>query len=267
MVNLQLSHLSDTCTLISILLFAGPVGCPQRDARGAERVNAEGTCRCVSLSAQRNVLVPLDAVAPGACVLYLCNRPAHCIHRPPLRQGEEDAGDNGQEYHADYCTYLVSDVAALIDFLRAGFPGASPATPFITGGLLPYWQHNVVGGVGEVPTALAAINTSRVCTAYGETSGVLHLIPARLVTPSLPQPRRRSRTSSLTGCPSATPTTGRASATTSSTSRPCRPWTWGRSTGPRVSPWLGVVGRGLFDSAPPPPPPALGALPLQTSVR
>ncbi len=31
--------------------------------------------------------------------------------------------------------------------------------------MLPYWQHNVIGGVGEVPDALIAINTSRVCTA------------------------------------------------------------------------------------------------------
>ena len=86
-----------------------------------------------------------------------------------LFQGEEDAGDNGANYHADYCTYLINDLAgelpcralscsllsrpserpyasaALIDFLRAGFPGATPATPFITGGLLPYWQHNVIG--------------------------------------------------------------------------------------------------------------------------
>lgn len=87
------------------------------------------------------------------------------LHSMLWHQGEEDAGDNGQSYHADYCTYLVNDLAALIDFLRAGFPGGSPSTPFITGGMLPYWQHNVIGGVGEVPDALVAINTSRVCSA------------------------------------------------------------------------------------------------------
>jgi hypothetical protein len=60
----------------------------------------------------------------------------------------------------------VNNLATLVDFLRTSFPGAGPATPFITGGLLPYWQHNVKGGTGDVPVALASLNTSRVCTAH-----------------------------------------------------------------------------------------------------
>ena len=85
-------------------------------------------------------------------------------------QGEQDAGDNGDGFHADFCTYLVDDLSALIDFLRAGFPGASPSTPVVDGGLLPYWVDVVTGGTGSVPAAISALNTSRACSATADAS-------------------------------------------------------------------------------------------------
>jgi hypothetical protein len=93
----------------------------------------------------------------------------YSFHSMLWHQGEQDAGDNGDKFHADYCTYLVDDLSALIDFLRAGFPGAGPSTPFIDGGLLPYWEDNVPGGIGGVPSALYALNTSRACTATADS--------------------------------------------------------------------------------------------------
>ena len=91
------------------------------------------------------------------------------FHSMLWHQAEQDAGDNGDQFHADYCTYLVDDLSALIDFLRAGFPGASPTTPFIDGGLLPYWQDLVPGGIGGVTDAIYALNTSRACTATADS--------------------------------------------------------------------------------------------------
>lgn len=87
-------------------------------------------------------------------------------------QGEEDGGDNRDGFRATYCQYLSSDVSALVDYLRGSFPGASPSTPFVNGGLLPYWEDNVAGGTGGVSSALRALNTSRACTATAETKGV-----------------------------------------------------------------------------------------------
>ena len=55
-----------------------------------------------------------------------------------------------------------------MDFLRARFPGASASTPFVDGGLLPYWVDAVAGGTGGVPAAIAALNTSRACTATAD---------------------------------------------------------------------------------------------------
>jgi len=83
-------------------------------------------------------------------------------------QGEDDAGDNRLNYHASYCTYLVDDLSALIDFLRAEFPGGAPSTPFVDGGLLPFWQDHVVNGTGGVPAAISALNTSRACTGTAD---------------------------------------------------------------------------------------------------
>ena len=102
-------------------------------------------------------LAPMDAAAAGQFRAVLWH------------QGEEDAGDNGDKYHADYCTYLVADVSALVTFLRAAFPGGSNSTPFVNGGLLPYWQDAVAGGTGGVPAAIAALNTSRACTATADS--------------------------------------------------------------------------------------------------
>jgi hypothetical protein len=84
-------------------------------------------------------------------------------------QGEQDAGDNADSFHADYCTYLVDDLSALIDFLRAGFPSAGPTTPVVDGGLLPYWEDAVTGGVGGVPAAIYSLNSSRACTATADS--------------------------------------------------------------------------------------------------
>lgn len=55
-------------------------------------------------------------------------------------------------------------MSALIDFFRASFPGASSTTPFVNGGLLPYWMNNVANGTGGVARAIDALNTSRACT-------------------------------------------------------------------------------------------------------
>ena len=96
---------------------------------------------------------------------------AYALHSMLWHQGELDAGDNANAaYHADFCTYLVDDLTALIDYFRGAFVGASPATPFIDGGLLPYWAHNVKGGTGGVPAAITALNTSRACTGTADSS-------------------------------------------------------------------------------------------------
>ena len=95
---------------------------------------------------------------------------AYSFHAMLWHQGELDAGDNaGAAYHADYCTYLINDLSALVDFFRAAFPGASVTTPFIDGQLLPYWIDAVVGGTGEVPAAINSLNTSRACTGTADS--------------------------------------------------------------------------------------------------
>jgi hypothetical protein len=108
-------------------------------------------------------------------------RGAYKLHSMLWHQGEEDAGDNSQNYHADYCTYLEADMGALIDYFRgtsfagAGrFPGASVGTPFVDGGLLPYWvdkESNGGGANGTAPTmeAIYALNTSRACTGTADS--------------------------------------------------------------------------------------------------
>jgi hypothetical protein len=62
----------------------------------------------------------------------------------------------------------VDDITSLIDYFRASFPGTSNSTPFVGGGLLPYWMDKVNGTDG-VTTALYALNTSRVCTATADS--------------------------------------------------------------------------------------------------
>jgi hypothetical protein len=84
-------------------------------------------------------------------------------------QGEQDGGDNGDGYSASYCDYLQGDLSPLIDFFRAQFPGASPATPFIDGGLLPYWVDKEAPKTTGVMEALYALNTSRACTATADS--------------------------------------------------------------------------------------------------
>lgn len=90
------------------------------------------------------------------------------FHSMLWHQGEEDAGDNGAKFQADYCTYLVNDLSALVDFMRTSFTGATNSTPFIAGGLLPYWM-DAVNGTQGVTSALAALNTSRACTATADS--------------------------------------------------------------------------------------------------
>jgi hypothetical protein len=83
-------------------------------------------------------------------------------------QGEEDAGDNHQHYQASYCHYLQDDMGALIDHLRANFPGATAGTPFLDGGMLPYWV-DAVNGTEGVMSAIYALNTSRPCTGTADS--------------------------------------------------------------------------------------------------
>jgi hypothetical protein len=83
-------------------------------------------------------------------------------------QGEEDAGDNHQHYHASYCHYLQDDMGALIDHLRANFPGATAGTPFLDGGMLPFWV-DAVNGTAGVMSAIYGLNTSRPCTGTADS--------------------------------------------------------------------------------------------------
>jgi len=81
------------------------------------------------------------------------------LHAMLWHQGEDDAGDNRAGYHATYCHYLLHDMAKLIAYLRQQFPGASPSTPFMDGGMLPYWV-DAVNGTDGVMDAIFALNTS-----------------------------------------------------------------------------------------------------------
>jgi len=96
-------------------------------------------------------------------------------------QGEADAGDNGNNYHATYCTYLVQDQGALIDYMRANLAGATATTPFVNGGLLPYWvdQINKVGN-SSVMNAIYAVNTSRTCTGTADSRIFPDFLPGNI---------------------------------------------------------------------------------------
>lgn len=85
------------------------------------------------------------------------------MHTMLWHQGEDDAGDNRQGFHASYCKYLEEDMGQLIDYLREKFPGATKSTPFLAGGMLPYWE-DAVNGTDGVADAIFALNTSRVYT-------------------------------------------------------------------------------------------------------
>jgi hypothetical protein len=82
-------------------------------------------------------------------------------------QGEQDAGDH-PPFHDSYCHYLQDDMGALIDHLRANFPGATAGTPFLDGGMLPYWVDKINGTEG-VMSAIYAVNTSRPCTGTADS--------------------------------------------------------------------------------------------------
>ena len=90
------------------------------------------------------------------------------LHSMLWHQGEDDAGDNHDHFNASYCHYLQDDMGVLIDYLRAQFPGASSGTPFMDGGMLPYWVDAVNGTTG-VMSAIYALNTSRPCTGTADS--------------------------------------------------------------------------------------------------
>lgn len=93
------------------------------------------------------------------------------MHSFLWHQLECDGGDNRNGYSADYCTYLMPDLSALIDFFRKSFPNATNSTPFIAGGGLPYWVENVPkNSAANVSAAIVALNTSRVCTGTASSS-------------------------------------------------------------------------------------------------
>jgi len=101
------------------------------------------------------------------------------FHSMLWHQGEHDAGDNFGFWSADYCTYLMTDLSNLIDYLRGTFQGASAGTPFLDGGLLPYWvdQVNGTNGTAGVMDAIYGLNTSRVCTATADSRIFTDFLP------------------------------------------------------------------------------------------
>ena len=61
-------------------------------------------------------------------------------------------------------------MGALVDYFRSRFPGASAGTPFIDGGMLPYWAHgHHANGTEPVMDAIYALNTSRPCIATADS--------------------------------------------------------------------------------------------------
>ncbi len=95
------------------------------------------------------------------------------MHSFLWHQGEQDAGDNkgllrAPIFQASYCTYLCDDLSPLIDFLREQVPTASATTPFVDGGLLPFWLDKVAG-TDSVESAIYAVNTSRACTGTADS--------------------------------------------------------------------------------------------------
>ena len=83
----------------------------------------------------------------------------YSFHSMLWHQGEEDAGDNRNHFQASYCHYLQDDLGKLIDFFREKFNGASPGTPFMDGGMLPYWVDQVNGTDGVV-SAIDSLNST-----------------------------------------------------------------------------------------------------------
>jgi hypothetical protein len=100
----------------------------------------------------------------------------YVFHAMLWHQGEDDAGDNRRHFQSSYCNYLQNDMAALVDFLRKSFPGASAGTPFLDGGMLPYWV-DAVNGTEPVMAAIYALNTSRPCTGTADSRIFSDFIP------------------------------------------------------------------------------------------
>jgi hypothetical protein len=125
-----------------------------------------------TLAAQPGPLVSRSVAAVESMVAAL---PAqlgglkHTFEALLWHQGEADAGDNQQVpvYHAKYCTY-IEELSALVDALRSRFPGASADTPFVNGGLLPYWVKHA-DGTKDVMRATYALNSSRAHTATADS--------------------------------------------------------------------------------------------------
>ena len=110
------------------------------------------------------------------------------LHSMLWHQGEDDAGDNHDHFNASYCHYLQDDMGVLIDYLRAQFPGASSGTPFMDGGMLPYWVDAVNGTTG-VMSAIYALNTSRPCTGTADSRIFPDLFPGTKTPAGEPEHR------------------------------------------------------------------------------
>jgi len=116
------------------------------------------------------------------------------LHSMLWHQGERDAGDNHDSFHASYCHYLEDDLGALIDHVRLHMPGASGITPFLAGGMLPYWVDTANGTEG-VMSALYAVNTSRTHTGTADSRIFADFFPGTQ-TPN-GEPNARSGASGL----------------------------------------------------------------------
>ena len=102
-------------------------------------------------------------------------------------QGEQDAGDDAPN-QAGYCHYLQTNMGALIDYLRASFPGATAGTPFLDGGMLPYLVDKNDAranstGKKNVMSAIYALNTSRPCTCTADSRIFADFVPGANHTP------------------------------------------------------------------------------------
>jgi len=98
------------------------------------------------------------------------------LHSMLWHQGELDAGDNGAAYQATYCTYLMDDLSNMIDYVREKIPTASSATPFLDGGLLPFWEDKI-SGTSNVQRAIYSLNSSRACTGTADSRVFADLTP------------------------------------------------------------------------------------------
>ena len=114
----------------------------------------------------QNAVAAMTALAAGVKPQF--HNGTYKLHAMLWHQGEEDAADNHANYHASYCTYLETDLGKLVDHFREVFPGATAGTPFIDGGMLPYWVDKANGTEG-VMSAIYGLNTSRPCTGTADS--------------------------------------------------------------------------------------------------